>query len=505
MQKNLFLYVLLSALLTLTLAAGASAGASITVANSSDIVDLDPQGQNDVPSARVRAQVYETLVFQDTELNLVPGLAVSWEQVDETTFEFALREGVTFHNGEPFTANDVKFTLTRHLDPENNSPTQFLVGFVDDVIVLDDYRVQITMNEPFAPALSHLAHPATSILNEKAVTEAGEDYGTQVAVGTGPFRFLNWSIGSHVDLARFDDYWGEVAKAERLRFRGIPENTVRAIELETGGVDIAYGIAPMDELILEANPLVVLDKVETLATHYVGFNAQKEPFDNVLVRQAINHAIDVEAVVDFIYTGQAVRAASPISSRVWGANTELEPYEFNPELARELLAEAGYPDGFSTTLWTNDNPLRMEIAEMAQANLAEIGIDVEIQILTWGTYLEDTAAGRHDMFILAWSTVTGDADYGLYPLFHSSQYGNPGNRTFWSHPRVDELLDLARLTADPDTRQAAYWEAQEIIRDEAPWIFLISTLEVNGLRNNITGFEAHPALHHKLRSVTRVE
>ncbi len=505
MRKNLSIHVLMTVVLMLALTVGASADVSISVANTSDIVDLDPQGQNDVPSSRVRAQIYETLVFQDANLNLVPGLAVSWEQVDETTFEFALREGVVFHNGEPFTAHDVKFTLTRHLDPENNSPTQFLIGFVDEVIVVDDYRVRITMKEPFAPALSHLAHPATSVLNEKAVLEAGEDYGTQVAIGTGPFRFVSWAVGSHVDLARFGDYWGEPAKADRLRFRGIPENTVRAIELETGGVDIAYNIAPMDELILEANPLVVLDKFETLATHYVGFNAQKEPFDNVLVRRAINHAIDVDAIVDYIYTGQAIRAASPISSQVWGANTDLEPYEFNPQLARELLAEAGYPDGFSTSVWLNDNPLRMEIAEMAQANLADIGIDLEIQILPWGTYLEDTAAGRHDMFILGWSSVTGDADYGLYALFHGSQFGNAGNRTFWSHPRVDELLDLARVTADEDVRLAAYWEAQEIISEEAPWLFLIATMEVTGLRNNITGFEPHPASHHKLHTVTRVE
>ncbi len=283
--------------------------------------------------------------------------------------------------------------------------------------------------------------------------------------------------------------------------RGIPENTVRAIELETGGVDIAYNIDPTDEFRLTGVPGLRLDKSQTLSTSYIGFNVQKEPFNDVRVRQAINYALDVEAVVDYIYTGQAAPAGGPLAPLVWGA-IDVEGYQFDPEKAKALLAEAGYPNGFSTTIWTNDNPLRMQIAEMFQADLAEIGVDVEVLIVPWATYLEDTALGKHDMFILGWGTVTADADYGMYALFHSSQHGDPGNRTFYSNPRVDELLDAGRRETDPEKRMAIYHEVQEVIVEDAPWAFLINTSAVNGLRDYVEGFWPHPAGHHWLGGVS---
>lgn len=165
------------------------------------------------------------------------------------------------------------------------------------------------------------------------------------------------------------------------------------------------------------------------------------------------------------------------------------------------MAEAGYADGFKTTIWTNDNQQRMDIAEIVQNQLKEIGIEAEVKVIEWGAYLDGTANGEHDMFILGWVTVTGDPDYGLYALFHSSQHGAAGNRTFYSNARVDELLDTARGTADPAAREAAYKEAQEIIRDEAPWIFTWTGEDLTGTRSNVKGFTQHPAGHHKLAGV----
>lgn len=222
-----------------------------------------------------------------------------------------------------------------------------------------------------------------------------------------------------------------------------------------------------------------------------------------MVRKALNYALDVEAVVDFIYSGQARAVTGPLPPLVWASRTDLPGYEYNPDKAKELLAEAGYPNGFKTTIWTNDNPLRMQIAEMFQADLAGIGIEAEVLVVPWATYLEDTAAGKHDMFILGWVTVTADPDYGLWALFHSSQFGNAGNRTFYANPRVDELLELGRLEGDPEKRAALYGEAQALIVEDAPWAFLIATSEVNGIRDNIEGFVPHPAGHHKLATVVK--
>ncbi len=478
---------------------------TLTVATTADAVSLTTHATNDQPSARVMKQIYDTLIVQTEELELEPGLAESWTQIDELTWEFNIRPGVVFHNGDPLTAADVAFTLNSLRNPEIAAPGAFILGFVEDVVVVDDLTVRVLTSAPFAPILAHLSHTATSVLNERVVTEAGEDYGTEVVVGTGPFRFVSWEIASQIVLERNPDWWGGEVLPERVVFRPIVEPSVRAIEVEAGAVDIAYGLelSPRDAMRARANPDLTMAETPTLSTTYVGFNAQKAPFDDVRVRQAINHAVDVEPMIDAILEGFGTAARGPISDMVFGANLDLEPYEYDPELARELLAEAGYPDGFSAMVWTNENPIRIQIAEIMQAQLAEVGINVDVQVLEWSTYLADTAAGAHDMFILGWVSVTGDADYGLYALFHSTQFGTAGNRTFWSHPRVDELLDLGRTEADPQVREAYYFEAQEIIAEEAPWVFLYLLLEVNALQNNVTGFVPHPAGHHRLYNVNK--
>src|SRR5690606_29396801 len=210
------------------------------------------------------------------------------------------RQGVTFHDGSPLTAHDVAWTLNRLRDPATAAPAAFIIGFADTIEAVDDHTVRLTTTAPFAPLLVHLSHTATSILSEAAVTAAGEDYGTTVVVGTGPFKFVSWQTASQIVLERNDDWWGgEVLPAEVV-FRPIVEGSVRAIELEAGGIDIAYALEPRDYLRLEdgSNPRVVVEAIETLSTNYVGFNAAKAPYDDVRVRQAINHALDVGAIID---------------------------------------------------------------------------------------------------------------------------------------------------------------------------------------------------------------
>ena len=476
-------------------------GFTITVGHTSEPSSLDPHAVNDQPSARVMRQVYDTLINQTETLELVPGLAASWTRVDDVTWDFVLRPGVTFHDGDPLSASDVVFTLERLRDPAIAAPAGFLLGAVDEIALVDDMTVRITTNGPFAPLLTHLAQTATAILSERAVTEAGEAYGTTVAVGTGPFRFVSWDAGAELVLERNDDWWGGDVGPERIVFRAMPDGALRAAELEAGEIDVAYALAPVDALRLRENVDVTMAEIETLGTSYIGFNARKPPFDDARVRQAINHAIDVDTIIDRVYQGFGARASSPISPQVFAAHPDLEPYAYDPGLARALLSDAGLTDGFSTTIWTNDNPIRLQIAEIVAGYLDEVGIDVDVEVLDWSAFLRDTAAGEHDMFILGWVAVTADADYGLYTPFHGSNFGMAGNRTFWSSDRVDELLDLGRRTADPDERRDIYYEAQEIIAAEAPWIFLNTTIEANATRADVTGFVPHPAGHHRLYGV----
>jgi peptide/nickel transport system substrate-binding protein len=472
---------------------------TLVVGMGADANSLDPHATNDQPSSRITKQIYETLVNQNEMMELEPGLAETWDQIDELTFEFNLKQGVKFHNGEEFTAKDVEFTILRALESPHIG---HIVGAIDPegIEIVDDYTIRISTKDPFAPLLAHFAHTATGILNEKAVTESGEDYG-QNPVGTGPFKFANWVTGDKIELDRNDEYHGEPAKVAHLVFRNIADNTTRTIELESGGVDIAYDVQPTDVTRVEENADLTLLRDINLSTTYIGFNANKEPYDDVKVRQAINYALDMDTIVEVVYSGVGEPSKGPLGPNVWASNRDLEEYGFDLDKAKELMAEAGLADGFKTTIWTNDNQQRMDIAEIVQNQLKEINIEAEVKVIEWGSYLDGTANGEHDMFILGWVTVTGDPDYGLYALFHSGQHGAAGNRTFYSNDRVDELLDAARVSADPDVREAAYKEAQEIIREEAPWIFTWTGENLTGTRSNVKGFTQHPAGHHKLVGV----
>lgn len=473
------------------------------VGQGADPVSLDPHGQNDQSSSRVRVQIFDTLLTQDKDMEFQPALAESWEQVDDTTWEFKLREGVTFHNGEAFTSDDVIYSLQRAIESPN---TGHIVDMIDPngFEKVDDHTLRIKTHQPFGPFLAHLAHPASSIANQKAVEEAGDDVDI-TPVGTGPYKLADWARGDRVTLERFDDYWGETAKTKRIVFRNIAENANRTIELETGGIHLAYDIPPNDIDKVEGNDELQLFRDANFSTTYVGFNCEKEPFDNPLVRQAINHAINMDEVVEAVYFGTGSKAAGPIGPNVTFSNQELQPYEYNPEKAKELLKEAGYENGFETTIWTNDNQLRMNIAEIMQNQLREVGITATPEVLEWGAYLSQTAQGEHDMFILGWVSVTGDADYGLFPLFHSSQFGDAGNRTFYSNPEVDQLLETGRNSTDENERNEAYQKVQEIIRDEAPWIFTWLGEDLTGASAKISGFELHPAGHYRLKGVTLSE
>ena len=215
------------------LAFGSAHAFTLTVATEADAVILNPQDSNDLPGAKVNRQIYDTLLVSTEELDLEPGLAESWAKIDDLTWEFYLRPGVVFHNGDPLTSRDVVFTFDRVRDAEVAAPAAFIVGFVDGVEAVDELTVRITTKAPFAPILAHMAHIGTSILNERAVTEAGEDYGTEVAIGTGPFKFVEWEIASRIVLERNDDWWGGEVRPERIVFRPIVEPAVRAIELES--------------------------------------------------------------------------------------------------------------------------------------------------------------------------------------------------------------------------------------------------------------------------------
>lgn len=443
---------------------------TIVIAQGADAKSLDPYGTTDSPAGRVMSAIFDTLVTRDDEGNVAPGLAESWEIVDDKTYIFHLRKGVKFHNGEEFKASDVAFSFSQIAKSPHAESIRATIDFENSKVV-DDYTFEMKMTEPFGPILNHLGHNVMSIVNEKAYTEAGDKVG-QNPVGTGPYKFVSWATGDRIDLVANKDYWGNKPKVEHVVFRNIPESASRSIEVETGGIDISIDAQATELERLQANPAVKVFRRQASRIDFLCFNCSKAPFDNVKVRQAINMAINKNAIFNVVYQGVGKVAAAPMSSVVWAYNDKLAPQEYNVEKAKALLAEAGYPNGLEVTIACDQNQQRLDTAEMAQAQLGEIGVKVKIETLERGAFIDKVIAGSLEMFGLGWTSDTGDPDYALYASFHSSMHGAGGNMSFYTNAKVDELLNTGRVSTDPEVRKQAYLEAQEIIWEEVPCVFL---------------------------------
>ncbi|MEH7343105.1 glutathione ABC transporter substrate-binding protein [Bacillus sp. JJ1532] len=452
----------------------AAGGKDFVYVTGSDAPTLDPHGVNDTASNTATTQLYERLTDYAPDGSVVPLLATEYKAVDDTTWEFKLREGVKFHDGTDFNAEAVKMSFERIIDPEFASPKAVILNVITEVKVIDDHTIQIITEKPFAPLPAHLAHNAGSIIAPSALQEE-KDGGKKVdenPIGTGPFKFDSWNRGAEIKFVKNDEYWGEKPSIETVAIKVVPEQATRVAMIETGEAHLML-VGASDVTRVEAMDGIEIDRVRGTRMDYVSFNLNKAPYDNIKVRQAIAMAINKDDVVNGILDGQGVPAVGPLAPTVVGNYQDLKPLPYDVEAAKELLAEAGFADGFKTTIFVNEGSKeRADIAELVQAQLAEINIEVDIQVIEWGTFLEKTAAGEHELFVLGWTTVTGDADYGLYALFHSANHGSVGNRSFYTNAKVDELLDKGRTSTNQDDRNEAYKEVSEILVEEAPMVYL---------------------------------
>ncbi len=471
---------------------------TLIVAQGTDAVTLDPHDATDSPSATVTSHVYETLFDLTPEGEIVPALATGYEMSDDgLTVTVNLRDDVVFHDGTPLTAEIVKGSLDRFLDPEQAFTFRFLLDSVGEVEVVDDHTVQLNLNNQFAPLLAHMTHSSTAIVLPSAVEQHGEEFNAN-PVGTGPFSFVSWQRNEAIELERFDGYWGDVAQIDGVRFLTVPENTTRMAMVESGEAHVAVRVPPQDIARLDADPNITVENVSSLRTIFIYFNHNLEPFDNPLVRQAVNYAVNNQELADFVLGGAVRVSDAPISPGIFGY-TPVGNYDQDLERARELLAEAGYPDGFSTTLYSPSGRYLQDIqtAEAIQGMLAEVGINAEIETLEWSAYLDQLNKPVDEnvvpMGMLGWGTVTGDADYGLFPLLHTDQWVPAGsNRAFYSNPEVDALLNEARVSPDNDARLQMYEDAMQLIWDDAAWLFLHSETQLVAVRDDVNGLIIHP-------------
>lgn len=498
---------LLSALLSLVvvvLAGHVFAQGPLIIVSGTDAVTLDAHHITDSPSATVAEHIVEPLLELTPSGQIVPHLAESYHvSPDGRVWTLHLRQGVTFHDGTPFNAEAVKYNIERIIDPANAVTFAFLINAISEVRVVDEYTVQLVTDEPFAPMINHLTHSATGMQSPTAMEMYGEDYALN-PVGTGPFVFKEWVAGDQITLVRNENYWGEPAQVDEVVFRVVPEDGPRMLMVQTGEAHVAVRVPPEMEDLLNRDPNIEVVRTPSVRVIYVAFNTYqrtgqpRNPFADARVRRAVNYAVDNEAINQFILDGVGRALDAPIAPGVFGYQP-IHKYNYDPARARQLLAEAGYPNGFRTQLYAPSGRYLkdIEVAEAIQAQLAEVGIDAEIVTMEWATYLavteQEPEVNPAPMIMLGWGTVTGDADYGLYPLFHSSQWVPTGSsRSFYSNPGVDELLELARSNPNPSVRQATYREAMAMIMQDAPWLFLHAEVQLTAVRSEVEGVVVHP-------------
>ena len=477
----------------------ASTGATITdtdivVAMGADIVTCDPANQNDTTSSVFMNHVYNTLMEVNDDGELVGDLAESYEvSEDGMSYTFKLYENACFSNGDPVTAEDVKFTYERAME---SAKTKSDVEAVDNIEVIDEHTVKMNLKKPYAPFITKTTDSGLCILSKKVVEAAGDAYGdVDTCVGSGAFVAKEWVPNDHYTLVRNENYWKETPIATSIEVRVIPEGSARTIALEAGEVDIVWSVDAIDCVNVEANPDVALLSQPSASIEYMGMNTSKEKFSDVRVRQAINMAIDQQVFIDTIIEGRGTPANSYINAMIPGWTDEVQGYEYNIEKAKELMAEAGYPDGFDCSIYVNGDT-RTRSATIVQAQLAEIGINVEISTYEWGALLEILTAGDHELFFLGWSNSSFDADGSTFALFHSSNFGATGNRAWLDDDQVDSLIEQAQVEVDHEKRMDLYKQLQFRLQELAPWVPIYYKDDNVGVRADLKGFRLHKGATH---------
>jgi peptide/nickel transport system substrate-binding protein len=469
----------------------------LTIVLPRSLESLDPHGAHSVEEATavILSMVLDTLVARDPETgDLIPSLATSWEATDDLTWEFKLRDGVTFHDGSEFTSEDVKASLERVLELEG--PLAPLWALVDTIETPDPLTAVIHTTEPMgtAPVNASLLFigPAAGI-NETGFWNEPN--------GMGPFKFVSWTPDSELVVEANPDYWGGVPGLQSIIVRDIPEVAARVTALETGEIDFTYGLSADQLPALQENQNLQIDSTPSYAYYFMWFNSSREPFTDVRVRQALAHALDVDAMVNELMQGVGQRAQAPIPSTVFGFAAQ-EPYAYDPERAMELLAEAGFPDGFETTLqWNPDSgPQDRELVATMIAYWDAIGVRVENLEKERGLWLEDLVALNWDMNFQTNTVRTGDADFTLRRLYVSQ-----ANRNGYANEELDEILIASAATTDQAEREELLGQACQIIWDEAIGIFPFELIENYVYRTGIEGFTPAPSAIPEFETVTRAD
>src|SRR5476651_1414576 len=493
-----------TAILAVAIAGGLASGSAwaakdVTVAVGSNFTSLDPYDANDTLSQAVAKSFYQGLFGFDKNLKLVNVLAESYTvSKDGLVYTIKLHPGIKFQDGTDFNAAAVKVNFDRASNPDSHLKRYNLFKNIASTEAVDDTTVKITLKTPFSPFINNLSHPAAAMISPAALQKYGKEIGFH-PVGTGPYEFVVWNQTDFVKVKRFDGYWqkGE-AKLDSITWRPVVDNNSRAAMLQTGEANFAFPVPYEQAAVLAKNSKLELVSAPSILQRYISLNVTQKPFDNPKVRQAINYAINKDALIKVAYAGYAVPAEGPLPAGIDYA-VKFKPWPYDPAKAKALLKEAGYPDGFTTTLWSSHNTSTFQKAlQFTQQQLAQVGIKTTVTAMDAGQRAAQVEAkGVNEtgvrMFYTGWSASTGEADWALTPLF-ASQSAPPAifNTANYSNPQVDKDLTDALKTTDKTEKAKLYEDAQNRIWADAPWAFLVTERLVSANNKRLTGFYVMP-------------
>lgn len=478
-----------------------------------DFTTMDPMDTSDTLSGGIQRMIMDGLFGFNDEMEIIPMLASGYEANDDATeFTIHLREGIRFTDGTAWNAEAAKANFDRWGDRELGlKRTSLLCSVLKDTEIIDDYTVKVTLESPFGAFIPTLAHPACVVMSPKVI-EKGNEECAKHPVGTGQYMFVEWIAGESATVALNKDWWGYDAEIcggtaladpdagfKTVTFRPVPENADRVAMLLSGDVQFIWPVPAESIDMLRANDCVAVGQEEGTVVRCLMMNNQKAPFHDVRVRQAVNYAINKEAYCVVVKNSMATLATSIIGPAVQHYKGN-DIYAYDPEKAKALLAEAGYPDGFKTSLMCADTTNNLKQAEFLQQQLAQVGIKMEIHALENEVVNQKTldvdvpgSEAEVEMFTIGWSPSTGDADWGIRPLLAAeSEPPVSNNLCYYENQEVDRLLQEALATADDRKRAEAYAKVQDIIWEESPLVCLANDANTWATARNITGVKVYP-------------
>jgi len=501
-HKPFFLPVVIFSLVIILAACGGSTttpsskyGGNIKVGLDADVTTLDPLQSSSLYDRQVMLNIYDTLVRLDANNTIVPDLATSWSYTSPTQLVFTLRTDVQFQDGTPFNADAVVFNINRILNTPT-APRYSEVSSVKSVTAIDSSHVQFTLKKPFSPLLATLTDRAGMMLSPTAVQKLGSGLANgPVNAGSGPFMFKEWVKGDHLTIIKNPHYWmkdaqgGTLPYLQSIRYVPITNESVMYSNLETGNINVADDLGPTEVTAAKSNSSLVYKQESGLSFFGFMLNTTVEPLNNAHIRRAIEWGVNRPEIVNTALKGIGVVAQGPLSPVSWAYSSSLAPYSYNINNTKSELAQGGKPNGISFTLLiSSGSPLNAQVAQLIQSELQPAGITMNIEQETFTTLLNDTSAFNFQAALIGWSGRP-DPDGNLFSWFHT---GGGFNDMQYSNPQVDSLLEAARATSDQSQRTTDYQQAEQIILQDASYVFIYHGVNVQATATNIKNFTLLP-------------